>query len=607
MFFKKKKEEKDKRAFNVPVPELHDLYLPDRVKEYEDHLRIDDFYCRVLVVDALPEFVHFGWFNSIVAIGGLTVSVALSPYTHQAASDRIQKERSKLGSELLLAQKRGDTTRVDVLGEKYEFYRQLLTDINLHRNNIMAVLVTIVVTARSYPELLYKCELVKDRLGATKAVTLYKRQLQGFKAALPLVEMTLPEYHDVTVANAACLAPLTGTNFSHPSGIYFGENETGSPVFLDLFIKPPRLFGPHMFITGTTRSGKSYTCKGITARSVASGILVVILDPEGEYKKIVRALGGVYVKIHPQMDCMFNVFDIEPEFEENIGSYINIPGKQDDIVFLLATVMEVQTGEKMTAEERALAGEAVRLEYAERGITSDPESLFLPGGRETEEGFMAGKSYKEMPTLSSYAERLKKLGAARLANVLLPFLKGGPQGYFDGQGVRRFYDNPLVCFDLSALTTEFSRMYAMYVMLSWVWEKFVKRNRLIKKRVLVDEAWLFMRHKDTAEFLSQMARRGAKYKTSLMAASQSFREFTTEEGWVFLAQCDTKFFLRMQHTDAEALGRRFNLPAELVARMEGFAQGQGLLQAGGESAIVRFKSFPFEEPFLESEETAVRV
>jgi len=605
LFFKKKEE--DKRAFTLPVPDPHDLYLPERIKEYEDHLRIDDYYCRVLVVDALPEYVHFGWFSGIVAIGGVTVSVSLSPYSPQAASDRVQKERSILGSELILAQKRDDMARFDVLNEKHEFYRQLLADINLHRNNIAAALVVIVVTARSYAELLQKCELVKDRLGATRAITLYKRQLAGFKAALPFIEMRLPEYHDVTVAGAACLAPLTSMNFSHPSGIYFGRNETGSPVFLDLFIGAPRLFGPHMFVTGTTRSGKSYACKGITARSVASGILAVILDPEGEYKKLVRTLGGAYVKIHPQMDCMFNPLDIEPEFDDNIGWFVNLPGKQDDIVFLIATMMEVQTGEKLTVEERGLAGEAVRKEYESRGVTSDPESLFLPGGIETKEGFRAGKSYKEMPTLSSYAQRLKELGAARLANVLLPYLKGGPQGYFDGQGVRRFYDSPLVCFDLSALTTEFSRMYAMYVMLSWIWEKFVKRSRETKKRVLVDEAWLFMKHKDTAQFLSQMARRGAKYKTSLMAASQSYREFTTEEGMVFLAQCDTKFFLRMQRTDAEALGRQFNLPAEVVDRIDGFIQGQGLLQAGGESAVVRFEGLPFEERFLESEETAVRV
>jgi DNA helicase HerA-like ATPase len=145
----------------------------------------------------------------------------------------------------------------------------------------------------------------------------------------------------------------------------------------------------------------------------------------------------------------------------------------------------------------------------------------------------------------------------------------------------------------------------MYVMLSWIWEKFVKRDRSVQKRVLVDEAWLFMNHKDTAEFLSQMARRGAKYNTSLMVASQSFREFTSQEGMALLAQCDTKFFLRMQHTDAQSLGEMFKLPQHVIDMISTFPQGRGILTAGNESAIVDFIGLPFEDNFLRSDPGAV--
>ncbi|SHE98519.1 AAA-like domain-containing protein [Desulfofundulus australicus DSM 11792] len=582
------------------------FYLPDRIKELEDCLIIDDIYYRLMVIEAMPELLQFGWFNRITVIPGVTVSVLFYPYEHEEASRRVGKRQTEIGAELILAQKNFDSRRIGQLNVKYSYYQKLLTDINLHRDNIASVTAVISVSGKTREEMEHRSNLVKNKLGAMKAVTLMRRQLQGLKTLLPLVDSHVGECHDVTIACAACLSPLISTDFSHPSGIFFGRNLTGSPVFLDSFIGAPRLYGPHMFVTGTTRSGKSFTCKGVVSRSAACGMKVVVLDPEGEYRKEAEALGGEYIRFHPNMEVMFNPFDIEPEYDDRRKVWFNnIAGKQDDIVYLIAAMLEVQTGEKMTAEERALAAKAVRDEYFSRGITEDPESIYEPGGVETGGKVRVGKKYKEMPTLSSYMERLRGMGATRLANILLNYCRGGPQGFFDGQSIGKFYEAPLVVFDVSGLQTEFSRTYAMYVMLSWIWEKFVKKNRETRKRVLVDEAWLFMKHKDTAEFLSQMARRGAKYNTSLMVASQSFREFTSQEGMALLAQCDTKFFLRMQTTDAEALGEMFKLPKHVVEWISSFPQGRGILTAGNESAVVDFVGFAFEEQFLRSDPEAV--
>lgn len=587
------------------MPDLVQLFTPERIEEFEDYIKVDDIYCRLLTIDVLPEFICYGWFNGITTLGGVTVSVSLHPYTQKDASDRIAKWQTILGSELQLAHKHGETTKIGTLETKYNFYYNLLTDINLRRNNIIAATVTIMITAPSYKELIYKCNQVKDMLGATRAITMYYRQLEGFVHTLPFIS-SLSECHDVTVANTTCLSPLISTDFTHPSGIYFGVNETGSPVFLDLYIGSPRLYGLHMFITGSTRSGKSFTVKGVTSRSMAHGVSVVIIDPEGEYKKLAEEMDGVLVKFKPDMKCMFNIFDIEPEEdEETKRQYVDIAGKSEDICQLISSILNAQTGEKISAEERALAGKAVRDEYLERGITENPESIYLPSGKMAEDGGVyIGKSYKEMPTISSYAARLRNINADRLANILIPYCKGGGMGFFDGQSIGNFYDSQLVVFDVSSLKTEFQRMYSMYVMLSWVWEKFVKKSKK-RKLVVVDEAWLMMRYKDTAKFLSDLARRGAKYNTSLMVASQSFREFTTEEGKVLMAQCDTKFFLKMQHTDAQELGILFNLPTGVVSRIETFQPGQGIIKAGLESAIVTFKGFSFEEHFLRSDPEAV--
>jgi hypothetical protein len=114
-----------------------------------------------------------------------------------------------------------------------------------------------------------------------------------------------------------------------------------------------------------------------------------------------------------------------------------------------------------------------------------------------------------MPTFSSFREQLFNLGASRLGNILSDYCKGGPLGFFDGQTVSGLNDDFIV-FDMSSLNNDFSKMYAMQVMLTWLWDKYVKKNTSFQKHVVVDEAWLFMMHKYSAVFLSQIARRGAK-------------------------------------------------------------------------------------------------
>lgn len=602
-----KKKNIEEKEIN-PAPNLQELYLPDRVSLREDCVMIDNTFVRVLCVDMLPESIHFGWFASISNMPGVTMAVTAHPYTHEEASKRVAKQRLILGAELMKAQKYGNMQRIDVLNLKHNFYRHLLAEINLHRTNVVSITITIGISATTYQELNEKCIKIQDILGATRASTMYLRQKQGIETFFPNTK-AISEYHDVTAANAACLSPLIGFNVTHPSGIFFGRNETGSPCFIDLFIGQPRLYGPHMYIAGMTRSGKSYTVKGIAARSLAVGRRVVILSPDGEYRNLVETMQGTYIRFHPSMPVMFNPFDISPSRDEYLGEYIDIPAKTDDIVSLISSMVEAQSGEKITAEERALAGQAVREEYESLEIfESDPESIYKKGNFETPEGMVVGKSLKEMPTFSSYSERLKLLGANRLHNILKDYCKGGPLGFFDGQTTKELKTESLICFDVSALGNEYSKMYAMYVMLTWLWDAYIKTDDVLtQKHIIIDEAWLFMRFKDTAKFMSELARRGAKYNSSLIAASQSFREFMTEEGQAFLNQCDTKFFLKVQPTDAKGMGELFDMPNNLVERIGAFRQGQGILRMGNESAIVQFQGFPFEEHFLRSDPGAVLV
>lgn len=146
--------------------------------------------------------------------------------------------------------------------------------------------------------------------------------------------------------------------------------------------------------------------------------------------------------------------------------------------------------------------------YAERGITNDVNTLFLKEGGKLDNGkFAVGKIRKKMPTLSDFRSKIAERGnCPDLARLLIPFLRGNSLGIFDTESSIDT-NTEIVSFDMSEIKDEFTKLYASFVLLTWAWQKFVLKNKEKKKIIVCDEAWLFLKFKESAEFLVTVARR----------------------------------------------------------------------------------------------------
>ena len=142
------------------------------------------------------------------------------------------------------------------------------------------------------------------------------------------------------------------------------------------------------------------------------------------------------------------------------------------------------------------------------GITSDVNSLFEKKGGKLDNGkYAVGRIPKKMPTLSDFQKKLKERGKCEeLAELLVPFLKGNSLGIFDCES-KINSDSEIISFDMSEIKDDFTKLYASYVILTWAWQKFVLKNKEKKKIIVCDEAWLFLRFQESAEFLVTVARR----------------------------------------------------------------------------------------------------
>lgn len=182
-----------------------------------------------------------------------------------------------------------------------------------------------------------------------------------------------------------------------------------------------------------------------------------------------------------------------------------------EIRSLLGTICRNYLGRTLNATEITEIEVIVNKLYEERGITSDVNSLYQKNGGKLENGrYVLGKIKKKMPTLSDFQKKLKDRGNSQeLAEILVPFLRGNSLGIFDCES-KITSDEDILNFDMSEIKDEFTKLYSSFVILTWIWQKFVLKNKDKKKIVVCDEAWLFLKYQESADFLVNVARRRKK-------------------------------------------------------------------------------------------------
>lgn len=277
------------------------------------------------------------------------------------------------------------------------------------------------------------------------------------------------------------------------------------------FVGPPTLPNPHTFICGTSGGGKSVALKTLTARNIiTTGCGAFFIDVEGEYTNLTKMLGGKVIKISQGESSGINPFELEPDIRGN-KQFLNILDKVAEIRALLATICRNYQGRTLNGTEITEIEVVVNQLYTERGITSDVNSLFERKGGKLENGkYVVGKIPKKMPTLNDFQKKLKQRNNCNeLAELLVPFLRGNSLGIFDCES-RITSEADIINFDMSEIKDEFTKLYASFVILTWVWQRFVLKNKEKKKIIVCDEAWLFLKYQESAEFLVNVARRRKK-------------------------------------------------------------------------------------------------
>ena len=267
---------------------------------------------------------------------------------------------------------------------------------------------------------------------------------------------------------------------------------------------------------------------------------------------------------------------------------------------------------------KQIIAESVAEEYAAYGINSNPASLYEANMENSSD--VLGKRRKKMPTVGSWYKRLAKKAEENnnpdyrfhysyLLKVMKQYIReyDGQMAYFDGQSTFDLLDGTLfINLDISQLEERFARPLAQQILLSWIWEKYVKKNsedrrKAYKKRVLVDEAWMLLPYPEAVDFLNTMARRARKRNVSLAIISQRFQDFYEKpEVQAVLTSSDTKLLLAQDKSEIQYLKEVFKLSEGEAGFLVTCGRGEGLLKVGGDTAILQITPTAKEFEFVET-------
>jgi len=586
-------------------------------------------YARTFYISELPRMAIFADFlRNMYNFGDINTSVFVKPIDEGKTQRDLNAVINDLESERLVAIKRGDINRESIITDKRLETEKLRDEIAAGFNKLYEAVVVCTIFADSLEQLNKLSELLRMEMSKSLITirSAWAIQEEAFKSNLPFCDNKIKKSKMFDKRTMGTVFPFVLSDISHETGIPIGFNkQTGVPVLFDNF--HPSLSNYNLVVFGKSGAGKGVTIKTLTARSsVLNDIESIALDAEGEYGSVAESLGGINIVFSPTSKTVVNPFDIETEMikDEMTGKerhVLSIENKVEDVTNVLLTMARGSTKSQVVNEiTKQIIAELIAEEYAACGINSAPSSLYEDVFEDIEGADMSQKTKKMLPTIGTWYDRLcqkaetntnvdNQFHYSYLTKVMKQYIRkfGGQMAYFDGQSTFDLMDDyPFINFDISRLEEKFARPLAQQILLSWIWEKYVKKNsedksKARKKRVIVDEAWMLLPFPEAVDFLNTMARRARKRNVSLAVVSQKFQDFYENKTvQAVLTTSEIKLFLQQDRSEIEYIQEVFKLTDGEAIFLGTCARGEGIIKVGNETTIIKIVPTEREFRFVET-------
>lgn len=536
--------------------DLPSIIAPSGVEVSSSNLKIGDYFAKTIFIISYPRHISSGWFSPIINMPEmLDISIFIHPMDTSLALKNLRKKVAQIESEIQDKEEEGKV-RDPKLETAYQDMENLRTALQQAKERIFKMGVYITIYGKDLKELAKLEKKVSDTLDTKLVYTkpALFRQKEGLSSVFPISKDVLEVHSPMNSGPVSSVFPFVSPDLTSDDGILYGINmQNFSLIMFNRF----SMENANMTIFAKSGSGKSYATKLEILRSLMMGTDVFVIDPEDEYKPLCDAIGGSYFKISLTSPNHINPFDI-PVIPENESPSDVFKSH----ILNLTGLIKLMLG-KISPEEDALLDRAITETYASRDIT--PENF----GKTKD---MNPPLLEDLQTILNNTE-----GGKELAVRLDRYVNGSYSG-FTNTPTDVDVKNRFIVFSIRDLEAEL-RPIAMYIVLNFMWN--LVRSELKRRILVIDEAWLMMKHRDSGSFLFGLVKRARKYYLGVTTITQDVDDFLRSEyGRPIITNSAIQLLMKQSPASVDTVVDSFALTESEKAFLLEAGVGEGLFFAG---------------------------
>ncbi|MFA5126888.1 MAG: DUF87 domain-containing protein [Patescibacteria group bacterium] len=564
------------KVFREGIVSVRDIIAPAAFKVDSGFLQLNDWFVRSMFVVTYPRYVTIGWFAPIIN-ESMTLDIAMFFYPMDIKIV-LKQLRNKVGTmeAQIISDNQKGAPRDPIAETALRDIEALRDSLSQGTEKFFQFALYITLYAKDKAELDLASDRIENLLGTQ---LIYSRRAffqaeQGFNSTLPLGNDELSVSTNMNSSPIASSFPFVSSELTSDEGILYGINRhNNSLILFDRF----SLQNANMVVFATSGAGKSYAIKLEILRSLMLGTDVIVVDPENEYQHLSEAVNGAYINVSLNSESKLNPFDLP----RGVGG----DAKPEDIlrsaVITIKGLVRLMIGD-ITNVEDSLLDRALLETYAKKDITpaSDLNNIEPPLMSDLETVLLSMEGGEDM------ALRLKK------------YTEGTFSGLFNSPTNVKV-NNQLIVFCIRDLEDEL-RPIAMYVIMNYIWN--IIRSEMKKRILVVDEAWIMMRHEDSAKFMFALVKRCRKYYLGVTTITQDVNDFLTSPfGNAIVTNSSMQLLLKQSPAAINLVQKTFILTEGEKYLLLESGVGEGIFFAGAKHAAIKVQASYAEHQIITSD------
>lgn len=562
----------EQSEFEQGLVNVLDYIAPAAFTVTPQYIQLENLYAKTLFVYSYARYLNTNWLSQAVNLDvQADISMFIYPLATADVMNDLRRKITQLESTETIEREKGQV-RDPQLQTAISDIEGLRDALSRGEDRLFQFGLYFTLYAKTQDELTTLTKQLEAMLGGLLIYT--KQSLmqmeQGFGSSLPLGHDELLVNRNLDTAALSTSFPFVSSTLSSNEGVLYGVNlHNSSLVLFDRF----SLANANAVVFATSGAGKSFAVKLEALRSLMFGTDVIVIDPENEYERLAQAVGGSYLSLSLNSQERINPFDLPQNASGERGEDI----LRSAVVSIKNLVGIMVSG--LTPEEDAILDRAVYETYALKDITADV------------------KSHTNQPPLMSDLQNIlaNMTGAENLVRRLSKYTEGTFAGLFN-QPTNLDLTKGFAVFSIRDLEEQL-RPIGMFLILNFIWNQ--ARYQMRKRIVIVDEAWILMRYKDSSDFLYALAKRARKYFLGLTLITQDVEDFiSSQQGRTIVNNSAMRLLLRQSPSAVDKLAEVFKLTEGEKLILREAKVGQGIFYAGNNHVAIEVIASYEEEQLI---------